>query len=61
MDKKERVEAFLKELSELTEKYDLEITTEGTSPLLFDILTREYVAEFGVGVFGGDYKAYNIE
>lgn len=58
MDQKERVEAFLKELDELTNKYGLEVTAEGTSPLLLDRKEGGYAAEFGRGFFGGNYKVY---
>ena len=58
MNKKDRVDAFLEELNELSEKYDLEVTAEGTSPLLFDTLNNEYAAQFGSSFLGGKYKVY---
>ncbi|MBD1379160.1 hypothetical protein [Metabacillus arenae] len=58
MNQKERVEAFLKDLNTLTDKYGLEITAEGTSPLLLDIEEGGYAGEFGRSFFGGDYKIY---
>jgi hypothetical protein len=61
MNQQERVEAFLKELDKLSDKYDLEITAEGTSPLLYDTEERDYVSEFGRSFFGGSYKAYDFD
>ncbi|MGM9986376.1 MAG: hypothetical protein ACI35O_04015 [Bacillaceae bacterium] len=61
MNKKDRVDSFLKELNELTKKYDLEITAEGTSPLLYDTANGEYAAEFGTGFLGGEYKVYQYD
>lgn len=58
MNQKERVEAFLKELDELSDKYDLEITAEGTSPLLRDTKEGGYAGEFGRSFFGGGYKVF---
>jgi ribosome maturation factor RimP len=58
LKQKERVEAFLKELDELSDKYNLEITAEGTSPLLYDTKKKDWVGEFGRSFFGGDYKIY---
>jgi hypothetical protein len=58
MNQKERVEAFLKELDELTDKYNLEIAAEGTSPLLLDKKEGGYAGEFGRSFFGGKYKIF---
>lgn len=58
MNQKERVDEFLKELDKLTDKYGLEVTAEGTSPLLRDTEEGGYAAEFGRGFFGGNYKVY---
>jgi hypothetical protein len=58
MNKKEKVEAFLKELTELTKKYDLEIRAEGSPLLLYDVEEGEWVAEFGMGFFDSIYKVY---
>lgn len=58
MNKNERIYAFLSELDKLTEKYGLEVTAEGTSPLLLDKKEGGYVAAFGRSFFGGDYTLY---
>jgi hypothetical protein len=58
VNQKERVDAFLRELDELTDKYGLEITAEGSSPLLIDREEGGFAAEFGKGLFGGNYKVY---
>ncbi|EOO44175.1 hypothetical protein [Bacillus cereus] len=55
MNKKEKVEAFLEELNTLSEKYGFEITSEGNSPLLYDIEKQEYLGEFWMSMFTGKY------
>jgi len=55
MDKKEKVEAFLKELTELSEKYDFEITAEGNPNLIYDNKNHKYVCEFHMSMFSGKY------
>lgn len=42
MNQKERVEAFLKELTELTRKYELTIKGEGSAPYLYDTKEDDY-------------------
>jgi len=55
MNKKEKVEAFLKELTELSEKYDFEITAEGNPNLIYDIKNQKYVCEFHLSMFKDKY------
>ncbi|HFK1543434.1 TPA: hypothetical protein ACGXM3_005256 [Bacillus cereus] len=56
MNEKEKVEAFLKELNALSEKYGFEITSEGNSPLLYDIENQKYMGEFWMSMFTGKYE-----
>ncbi|HHB2481406.1 TPA: hypothetical protein ACORDH_002857 [Bacillus cereus] len=56
MNKKEKAQAFLKELDALSEKYGFEITSEGNSPLLYDIEKQEYLGEFWMSMFTGKYE-----
>jgi hypothetical protein len=58
LNQKERVEAFLKELDELSDKYDLHVTAEGNPPLLYDTKERNFAGEFGRSFFGGEYRLY---
>jgi len=55
-EQRQRVEEFLKKLTELSDEYGLEITAEGTSPLLYDFFEGGYVAEFFNGI--GEYVYY---
>ncbi|MGE6347940.1 hypothetical protein ACQKIY_25300 [Bacillus mycoides] len=56
MNEKEKVEAFLKELNALSEKYGFEVTSEGNSPLLYDIENQKYMGEFWMSMFTGKYE-----
>lgn len=56
MNEKEKVEAFFKELDALSEKYGFEITSEGNSPLLYDVEKQEYIGEFWMSMFTGRYQ-----
>lgn len=57
MNQKERAEEFLKKLSELCEKYDFEITAEGSPTLLYDEIEGGWI-EFGRGFCDTDYIIY---
>lgn len=59
MNKKQRVNEFFKELTELSREYGFEITAEGTSPLLRDLKEGGYI-EFGTGFLDSNYKAYDL-
>jgi hypothetical protein len=56
MSQEERVEKFLEKLTELTHEYNLEVTAEGTSPLLYDYIEKDWV-EFGGSFFSRKYEA----
>lgn len=53
----ERVKEFLKKLTQLSIKYELEITAEEET-FLYDHLEGEYAGGFGWSMFGGKYVAY---
>ncbi|MED4883087.1 hypothetical protein [Bacillus smithii] len=57
-EQKERIKQFLKELTELSNKYELEITSEGNPPLLYDHKEGNYATEFGWSLFGDRYVPY---
>ncbi|WP_368900776.1 hypothetical protein [Oceanobacillus oncorhynchi] len=54
---KQRAESFLQELTELSRKYGLRVTSEGGDLLLYSREDDEWI-EFGRSFFTSEYKIY---
>lgn len=56
MNQKERVEAFLKELTALTNKYELTIRGEGNAPYLYDEKEDDY-SDYFIYTMSKEYES----
>jgi hypothetical protein len=59
MNNKERAEEFLEALTDLCQEFGFEITGEGNSPLLYDIMSGKYIGGFGTSFLSSTYKLYD--